>query len=151
MSYYAKSNIKYDNNNYQRGDEILALRDADVAGLLEAGVIQEEPIEVVAPAQVEDTPVADPKPQLENAGHERVKSGEPSLDKDRTDGEGVKKEAEDVTPGEPGFVARMFGAKSAGTSGESVTVGTTDTAPVGAQATAPETSTEPKIDPSEGL
>lgn len=97
--FYVKTNLNYNGKAYEIGDEI-SVPSLEVQSLLEADVIQEDPIgEESDEEQEENTaPEATPKAEAVLGGEKREDTGEPGYDKTLEQG-AKKKEASDVTPG----------------------------------------------------
>lgn len=108
-TFFVLSNIKRNKKYYQRGDTI-ELDESSAAQLLEAGVVQDEPIVEAAAPEEESAPPAPEKAKLVIGTTEHEKSGEPSLDGRSSDA--APSEAKDVTPREPSFLDRIFGGKA---------------------------------------
>jgi hypothetical protein len=104
MEYFVLSNIQHNNESLKRGDSV-TLSDAEAASLIEAGVIQTEPITDQAPAQVATITDAPPSEEAKVGG---AVSSSGELGIDTSEQSGAEAEATDVTPGETGF-ARYFG------------------------------------------
>jgi hypothetical protein len=92
MEYFVSGNLRHNGRKYKRGDTI-ALGDGAAAPLLQAGVIQTEPL---SDAPDVTPPVAEPPTQPVVSGTP-VQTGEPSID-GRQDPERRVDNAQDVTP-----------------------------------------------------
>ena len=98
-TYYVLSGLKHNGDTYRRGDEI-ELTDETASGLVEAGVVQADPVDTPAPEQKAEAPAEQTRPEsadVARVGGETTTSGEPSLD--RQEAASGRSEATDVTPG----------------------------------------------------
>lgn len=96
MNYYVAKNLKHDNRNYVRGEEV-ELTETAAAPLLEDRVIQKEPIVDPVPAanrdRVQRSPAKSGREQP-TVGGERTETGEPSIDGQPE----TQTPAQDITP-----------------------------------------------------